>query len=173
MCWFRGTMKLWRKIASLLFSTSLDGGIVVMSISIMCNILKITSQCFIQILALLVSYFDVVPRLTPSSSMFVNFPVKSSTMHGITVTLLSITPSNIDSADCGELQFPCLFCLTFVFFMWWQCKQKINEEFCVFSETSFWSSTKCTVMRECSKEFKAKEENNDGQCKLIAPISTP
>lgn len=107
-----------------MFSTSLGRGIVVMSISIMCNILKITSQCFIQILALLVSYFDVVPRLPPSSSTFVNFTVKSNTTHGITVTLLSMTPSNTDPADCGELQFPCLFCLTFVFFMVWQCKQR-------------------------------------------------
>lgn len=172
MCWFRGTMK--KNCFFAMFFTSLGRGIVAMSISIMCNILKITSQCFIQILALLVSYFDVVPRLPPSSSMFVNFPVKSNTMHGITVTLLSMTPSNTDSADCGELQFPCLFCLAFVFFYAVAMQtEKTNEEFCVFSETCLCSSTKCTVMRECSKEFKAKEENNDEQCKLIAPISTP
>lgn len=166
MCQFSETMK--KNCSFTRFSTSLGRGIVVLSISIMCNILKITSQCLIQILALLMPHFDVVPRLPPSSSVFVNFPVKSNTVHGIAVALLSMTPSNIDLTDCAELDVACIlvvshFCLFYVVI---KQTEKTRKEFCVFSETLLCSSTKCTVIKEYSKVFKAKEEHREGQWNL-------
>lgn len=147
------------------FSTSLGRGIVVLSISIMCNILKITSQCLIQILALLMSHFDVVPRLPPSSSVFVNFPVKSNTVHGIAVALLSMTPRNVDSTDCAELDVACLLVVSHFFLFYVVIKQteKTREEFCVFSETLLHSNTSVLWwgnIQKCSKQRRNTMRDN-------------
>lgn len=118
MCQISGAMK--KNYPSAWFSTSLGRGIVVLSVSIKCNILEITSQYLIQILALLscpILMWCPDYLLYPLCLLISHW--NANTVHGIIVSLLSTIPSHIDPTDSTELHWACLLVLLeFHQFLW-------------------------------------------------------
>lgn len=149
MCQFTDTMK--KNYSFAWFSTSMSRGIVVLSISIMYNILKITSQYLIQILALLSCPILMwCPDYLLHLLCLLIFQWNANTVHGIIVASLSMTPSSIDSSDCTELNLACLLVLSefHLFCVVVKQTEMTSEEIYVFSETLLAEngSRKCTVM---------------------------
>lgn len=149
VCQFTGTMK--KNYSFAWFSTSMGIGIVVPSISIIYNILKITSRRLIQILALLsCPVLMWCPNFLLHLRCLLIFQWNANTVHGIIVASLSMTPSSIDSTDCTELNLACLLVLSELHLFCVLIKQTemTNEKICVFSETLLAEkrSTNCTLM---------------------------
>lgn len=120
------------------------------------------------------SYFDVVPRLPPSSSVFVNFPVKCKHCAWNHCGSSKYDPKQPRLNWLCRIRFnlPINFVLVLsIFCVVVKQTEMTNEEFWVFSETLLAEdgSTKCTVMGEYSEVFRAMEENYEEGWKLVAP----